>query len=185
MPGRFVPSRRMSPITRTWYDTVPLMRATLHYSEALVRSAVVAFWWRTVGWKFVVAFLALAGALGYLVLAGDRSWLVGALGAVLGLALALVVTIYVVHLRGSLQRFRRMTTKEASLTADSDKLVLASDVGTSELRWAAVCDVWRFERFWLLFFSRAQFVTLPVADLDGHAQEFIAERVRIHGGKVV
>lgn len=160
------------------------MQVKLHYSESLVRSAVAAFWWRTVGLKFVLAFVVLTGGVGYLLLAGDRSWIVGALGAALGFGLALVTAIYVVHLRGSLQRFRRMKAKEATLVAGSDTLLLASDVGSSELRWSAVADVWRFERFWLLFFSRAQFVTLPLADLDASAQEFIAERVRNHGGTI-
>lgn len=167
------------------YDSEPLMQVKLHYTEALVRSAIAAFWWRTVGWKFVIAALAVAGSVGYLLLAGDRSWFVGALGAVLGLALVLVTALYLVHLRGSLGRFGRMKAKEATLVAESDKLVLSSDVGSSELQWSTVGDVWRFERFWLLFFSRAQFVTLPVADLDAGTQEFIVERVRSHGGTVV
>lgn len=160
------------------------MQVKLHYTESLVRSAVVAFWWRTVGWRFLLAFVTLAGGLGYLLVAGDRSWFVGALGAVLGLALAFVAALYLVHLRGSLARFRRMGSKEATLVAESDKLVLASDVGSSELRWSAVGEIWRFDKFWLLFFSRAQFVTLPVADLDAGAKEFIEERVRTHGGTV-
>jgi hypothetical protein len=160
------------------------MLATLHYSEALVRSAVAAFWWRTVGWKLVLAFLVLAGCLGYMLLVGDRSWFVGAMGAVLGLGLVFLAALYLVHLRSSLERFHRMKIKEATLKADSDKLTLVSDVGASELRWSAVSDVWRFEQFWLLFFSRAQFVTLPVADLDSESRNFIADRVRSNGGSV-
>lgn len=160
------------------------MQIKLHYTESLIRSAVVAFWWRTVGWKFLLAFFMLAGGVAYLLVAGDRSRFVGALGAVLGLALALVTVLYLMHFRGSLARFRRMGSKEATLVAESDMLVLTSDVGSSELRWSAVGEIWRFEKFWLLFFSRAQFVTLPLADLDAGAKEFIEERVRKHGGTV-
>lgn len=160
------------------------MQAKLHYSDTLVRSAVAAFWWRTVGWQFVLAFFLVAGGLGYMLLKGDRSWLIGVLGVVLVLSFAFVVALYLVHLRSSLERFQRMKVKEATLDADSDKVVMTSDVGAFELHWSAVRDVWRFERFWLLFVSRAQFVTLPVADLPSDAQEFIMERVRNHGGKV-
>jgi hypothetical protein len=161
-----------------------MMLTTLRYSEALVRSAVAAFWWRTVGWKLVLAFLAVAACLGYMLAVGNRSWFVGATGAVLVLGLALLGTLYFVHLRSSLGRFHRMKTKEATLKADSNKLTLASDVGASELEWSAVSAVWRFEEFWLLFFSRAQFVTLPLADVDAKAREFIVERVRTNGGSV-
>jgi len=161
------------------------MQATLHYSDALVRRAVSAFWWRTVGWQFVLAVVALAGGLGYMLLNGDRSWFVGACGVVLGLGFVLLAALYFVHLRGSLERFQRMRVKEATLEADSEKVVMTSDVGKSELKWSAVGDLWRFEGFWLLFVSRAQFVTLPVADLPQDVQEFIVERVRSRGGKVV
>lgn len=158
--------------------------STLRYSEALVRSAVAAFWWRTVGWKFVLAFLALAACLGYMLAVGDRSWFVGAIGTVLVLALAFAGVLYFVHLRSSLGRFRRMKAKEATLKVDSERLTLASDVGASELQWSAVGAVWQFEEFWLLFFSGAQFVTLPLADLDAKARDFIVERVRTNGGSV-
>ena len=119
-----------------------------------------------------------------MLLVGDRSWFVGAMGAVLVLGLVFLAALYFVHLRSSLGRFHRMKTKEATLRADSEKLTLASDVGASELHWSAVSDVWRFEKFWLLFFSRSQFVTLPVADLDARAQDFIVDRVRSNGGTV-
>jgi len=162
-----------------------MMQVTLRYSEPLVRRAVAAFWWRTVGAGLALAFLLVAGCLAYLLSVGDRSWLVGAIGTVFVLALTFVVALYFVHLRSSLERFRRMKVKEARLVADSDKLSLTSDVGASELSWSAVGQVWRFEKFWLLFFSRAQFVTLPVADLGRDTQDFILERVRSNGGKVV
>jgi hypothetical protein len=44
--------------------------------------------------------------------------------------------------------------------------------------------VWQFRDFWLLFFSPAQFITLPLADLDSEARDLILSRVRSHGAKV-
>jgi hypothetical protein len=41
-----------------------------------------------------------------------------------------------------------------------------------------------FPEFWLMLFSRAQFVTLPLADLDIEARELILDRVKSHGGNV-
>lgn len=157
----------------------------LHYTEPLVRKAVGAFWWRTVGWGFLVALSVSAVCLGYLLVAGERSWFVGVVGAALALGLTFIAALYFVHLRGSLARFRRMKVKEAKLEGGPDKLRLSSDVGASEVSWAAVSRVWRFEGFWLLFFSPAQFVTLPLADLGGEAQNFIIAKVLSCGGKVV
>lgn len=48
----------------------------------------------------------------------------------------------------------------------------------------AITEIWQFPDYWLLFFSRAQFITLPLADLDPEAQELILDRAKSHGAKV-
>jgi hypothetical protein len=54
---------------------------SLHYNEALLRRAVRAFWWRTLGWTYVAASLLLLVALSYSLWTGDRSWWVGVWGS--------------------------------------------------------------------------------------------------------
>jgi len=157
----------------------------LHYSETLIRKAVWAFWRRTMGWRFFVAVALLLVALVYLVASGDRSWLVGVFASVLGLAGAFAVALYVVHYRGSITRLRRMRSPQGTFEVGDDRFRVASDLGSSELSWSAVTEVWRFPEFWLLFLSRAQFITLPLADLDSEARELILSRVKSHGAKVV
>jgi hypothetical protein len=44
--------------------------------------------------------------------------------------------------------------------------------------------VWRYPSFWLLFFSKTQFATLPLADFSPEAKAFILERVQDSGGKI-
>ena len=161
-----------------------MTKITLHYSEALIRCAVRSFWWRTTGWLYFLALLLVLASLGYAIWNGDRSWWVGVLGAVLGLSLVFVVTLYVVHYRGSLKRLRRMRVPEATFEIDEDRFRLSSDVGTSEMAWSTITEVWRFPDCWLLFLSRAQFITLPAADLDATARESILTKVKSHGAKV-
>ena len=150
---------------------------TLHYSEGLVRAAVQAFWWRTVGPGVLVVTAVLAVLLGIFLSHGDRTFWVGALGACLAFILAFLTMIYIVHYRGSLGRFRRMREPAATLEMGEERFLMASDAGRSERGWAAVTELWRFPDFWLLFFSPAQFVTLPTADLPEAAREFIVEKL--------
>ena len=133
----------------------------LHYSEALIRRAVNAFWWRVVGWRFLIAELVVAASLVSLVTSGDRSWLVGAVGAVLALGTLFLGALYLVHYRGSVGRFRRMRSPEATFAPNADGFRIASDTGLAEIPWAQVRELWRFPDFWLVFFSPAQFMTLP------------------------
>jgi hypothetical protein len=156
----------------------------LHYTEALVHSAVRRFWWRTTGWRFFAAiFLVLASFVG-LLCKGDRSWMVGLLGAVLVLCIAFSVAVYVVHYRSSLGRLRRMRVPEATLELGEDSFRVSSDVGTSEMAWSVVTEIWSFPEFLLVFFSRAEFMTIPRADVDVEISDFIVRKARAHHAKV-
>lgn len=155
---------------------------TLRYTEWLLRKAVRAFWWRTVDWTYVAAFVLVLCTFSHLVWTGDRSWLVGILGSVLGLAVVFAVALYVVHYRNTLGRFRRLRTPEATLELGEERFRLSSDVGTSEMAWSAVTEVWTFPEFLIVFFSKAQFVTLPTSDLGPHARDFILDKATARKG---
>jgi hypothetical protein len=157
---------------------------TLEYTEALLRQAVFAFWRRTVGTGFFVATALLVCLLAFDVWHGDRSWMVGALGGFLVFGLGFVLLIYIVHLRNTLARFRRMGAPSASLTLQEASFTMSSGLGSSSLQWASVTEIWRYPSFWLVLFSKAQFVTLPLACVPADAQAFILARVSAAGGKV-
>ncbi len=160
------------------------MQTTLHYSEALVRKAIKTFWWRKTGWSFFIPMLLLCGFLCYELWQGNYNWWVGVLGAVLALAFATAAVLYVVHFRGAITRFRRMQKPEALFEMGEEKFRLSSDVGTTELVWSTITEVWRFPEFWLLFFSPAQFSTIPIVDLPQEAQELLLAKVTACGAKV-
>jgi len=151
--------------------------ATLHYTEGLARSAVLSFWKRSVSWKLIAAIAICVAGFVFLLRSGDRSWSIGVLGTVLLFGVLLVVMIYVVHLRQTLQKLRALQNPVATFEAAEDSFTLTSDVGSSTFKWSAVHDIWQFERYWLLLFSRAQFVTLPLIDIPGEMRSYVLEKV--------
>ena len=157
---------------------------TLRYSENLVRSAVRAFWWRSTGWSFFGAMALLASLEAYDLSTGNRSWTVGVIGCVLIVAALLAVALYVVHYRRSLSRLRRISIPQALFEPAEETFKITSDVGTLEISWRAVREVWRFPHFWLLFISRSQCITLPLEDLDPEELQFVLDHIKAHGGKV-
>jgi hypothetical protein len=144
----------------------------------------MAFWLRVTGWRIGVAGVIALTSLIYLLQIGDRSWYVGVMGTVIVFALILTLTIYVVHYRSSMLRFRRMRIPESTFEPNEKTFRMTSDVGSTELSWNTITEVWCFPDFWLVFFSRAQFITLPTADLSGEVREFILNNIRSRGGKV-
>jgi Na+/melibiose symporter-like transporter len=159
-------------------------RATLEYSEPLLRRAAFAYWRRFVGSAYGVAVFVVAACFVALLRNGDRSWVVGVLGTCLVLALGFGTAVFVTHWRRSLGRFRRMTSRTASLLATETQLSLSSELGTSTLPWSGITQIWRYSEFWLLVLSQRQVVTLPLANLSGDVRAFIATHVQAAGGRV-
>jgi hypothetical protein len=159
-------------------------RATLTYSEPLVARAVALYWRRSVSIGLVVAVLVTIAALLWFVTNGDRTWVVGLLGAVVALGVLFPALVYVVHYRNSMGRFREMAKPVAEFIVDDDAFTLTSDRGTTTLKWSAIREVWRYDLLWLLLFSRAQFVTVPLDGVSEQMRVFVLERIRASGGKV-
>jgi hypothetical protein len=159
-------------------------RTTLRYTERLVAQAVRLYWRKTVGIGLLVAVALMVALLTWRLIEGDRSWVVGLVAAVVLLGVLMPMAVYVVHYRKSMGKFREMLQPVAELVADQDAITISSDRGSSSVKWELVKEVWRFESLWLLLFSKAHFVTLPLEDLPGPMQAFILERVRASGGKI-
>jgi len=159
-------------------------QTTLIYSEPLLRKAVSAFWRRTVGLNFLLGLLFTASSLAVLIWCGNRSWLVGVVGAILFLAIALALLVYFAHRHNALAKFRAMDAQTASLTIDDTSLTMTSGLGSTTLPWSAVKEIWLYPSFWLLLFSKGQFVTLPLASVPTEMRTSIIGRVSAAGGKV-
>ena len=175
---------RFSPVVTTEWIKSMQYEIPLTYSEALLREAVVRFWWRAIGWNFLIATAFVMLVFGFLLYQGDASWVVGFLGAALALIVGLMIALYVAHYRNTLYKFRQMKSPHAVLTVSEPSFTLSSDVGSSTLKWSTIVEVWRFPTFWLLLFSKAQFSTLPLAGVSPEVQTLILERVKSAGGKI-
>jgi hypothetical protein len=156
----------------------------LHLSEPLLRRAVCRFWSRAVGWGGTAAFVFAVAMFSYLLAKGDRSWEIGVFGTLLLLMVGTAAALYFVHYRAAVGKLRLMKIPEVTVEMTPERLKITADSGVGELIWPAIKEVWRFDEVWLLFLSRAQFITFPLADLDAETREFILERVRSGGGKI-
>ena len=158
---------------------------TLRFSPALVRSAVFGFWWRTVGLRYLLALAAVSLCFGYLVWQGDRSWRIGALGAVLFFGVLIPAALFWTQYRQAFAKLRGMKSPEARLAVSDAGLTVSSDLARSEIPWSAVTAVWRFPMFWLLVFSRSQFMTIPLESVPLDVRDRIMSGVEKAGGKVL
>lgn len=154
------------------------IQLTLTYTRQLMRAAVFHFWLKSVGVvHLIVAFLILPIWLG-MFYRGDSSWLMGFFAALFLVYILFIIAIYVVHYRQSWAKFKAMDTPQAEFTADDTGFTISSSAGSSTLPWSSIKDVWQFNDFWLLLFSKAQFMTFPLAEVNPETQQFILEKIK-------
>jgi len=156
---------------------------TVHYSEALVRSAVGRYLRRFIRWRFWLALAFVACMLAYSLWQGDRSWAVGFMGAVVALGLIVPIAAYVAHYRRGLRALRGLSGGEATVVVSDASLRLSSAAGSMEIAWSGVKGIWRYPDLWLLVFGNS-YATLPIGDFPEPVLAFLTERVTAAGGKV-
>ena len=159
-------------------------RATLEFDKDLARQAVLAFWRRSLGVVAMIAPLVFIAMLIQDFLSGDRSWYLGSLALGTVIVVGLPIVVYLAHYQNSMAKLREMGNPVASFIADDDSFTLTSKIGTSAFKWNTIKEVWKFEGFWLLLFSRAHFATIPLKDVSEDMRAFVSERVTAGGGKV-
>lgn len=159
-------------------------RAILTYDKLLVRQAVRHFWWRAIGFRFLIGLTITSVVLVELVRQGDTSWRVGALGAVIVFAIHVNVGVCIDYYRHGLRKLNAMGAPQGTLEATEGSLSFFSGAGTASVPWSAIAEVWQFKTCWLILFSRSDYVTLPTAGLSPEFAAFILAQVRAAGGKV-
>ena len=115
---------------------------------------------------------------------GDRTWRVGALGTAVVVGIAMVVAVYFIHYANSLRKFRDMGSPQATFKAEEASFTVASSAGSSTIPWSSVTEVWLLKNCWLLLFSKAQFMTIPLPSASEVFRAFVLQRVVAAGGKV-
>jgi hypothetical protein len=108
----------------------------------------------------------------------------GLLAGAAMLGIGMPILVYWVHYRNSMGKLRDMKEPLATFVAEEESFTLASDHGSSTLKWEAIKEVWGFDGFWLLLFSKAHFATIPLEGLTDEMRAYVLEKVKQGGGKV-
>ena len=159
-------------------------RAILKYDEKLVNRAVWSYWRRSLGISVLAGVPALCVFLAMRIADGDRSWYVGLLAGAVLLGIGMPILVYWIHYRNSMAKFRDMKEPVATFVADEESFTLALDHGSSTLKWEAIKEVWGFDGFWLLLFSKAHFATIPLEGVSDEMRSYVLERVKRNGGSI-
>jgi len=110
-------------------------------------------------------------------------WLVVLLASVPALGIAFSLTMYFAHYRHALRKLAAMGNSTGVLELAESSLSLSSGAGASTLPWSSIKEIWQFKTYWLCLLSKAEFFTIPLADMSPQAAAFILDHVHAAGGK--
>lgn len=104
---------------------------------------------------------------------------------VAGLALiVLILVIALKYVRLAKAKFAAMTDPQITYTCTDSTFGAKSCLGSTEVPWKTITQIWKFNDVWLLFFGNQGYSTLPVTLVGMDVASFIEERVKAAGGKV-
>jgi hypothetical protein len=158
--------------------------AKLNFDMSLLREALHGYWWRAVTGRLLLAVVVSIFFLAYLWFKGERSWFIGAAGTIVVIGVGMIVGVYFVHSANMKRKLRDMGAPEASFSVTESSFTVSSGAGSATMPWSSVIDVLKLQRCWLLSFSKAQFITVPLAGVSEEMRSFILQRVVAAGGKI-
>ena len=152
------------------------MTVTLHYTEAILRQAILDFLRRAYLKRLILPSMVLLVAIG-LALCSDSPWLkvfvvvpCVVLPAMFGLA-------YWLRIEESLKRLKMLDQGQLILTVNDSGVFSQSAVSKSETPWKIYNDLWEFPDSYILFYGSSQFITLPRNQVTPEFVEFIRSKV--------
>ena len=160
-------------------------RVTVKYTPKLIKFAARQFWWRSIGIGGFITFALMVALFAYLLIIGDRSWLLGITGATVLLSFLFGVAAYRIFLARPLEKFWKLNDAAATFRFSDTGIGVESAIGTTEISWTFIEKIWMFADVWLIFYPKQGYSTLPVAGLDEELKQFILSRVRESGGKII
>jgi hypothetical protein len=146
---------------------------TLMFSKPLVKRAVRSYFLRKMGLRYFIAMALAMVLLIYELSTGDLSWLVGLLGAIIGFGILFPVVGIIGQTRIGLQKLAEMPDATATMTLTDNGFLIRSAIGSAELNWKSVSEVWQFPDYWVLLSSGHFFMTIPQSGLDDQARDSI------------
>lgn len=138
----------------------------------------MAYWWKQIGIVFILVIVGLTAFLLFLLISGDRSWIVGVLATIVLLSIIVVSGSYYIFLKRALSRFTRMGKPEAILEVYDDRLKVTSDMGSNEINWSLISKVQLLKSALLLYLSENETMTLPLKGMSTDEKEFILSKIK-------
>ena len=154
---------------------------TVTYTEEMVRDAVRAFVWRRLiinQKRLWVAETAIILLFVWQLVGDGAGWAIGVLGIAALLYPSMIVLAWVAHYRNTAGKLRKMSTRQATFALRDEGFDVASELGSAQIPWSTVTEIWQRPTYWMIFTAINQFMTLPIQAASVDDLDFMKSKVR-------
>lgn len=85
----------------------------------------------------------------------------------------------------SVSKYDEMPDRKVEMRVEPEGMTFQTSLYASTLKWAGLQKLWIYPDLLMLFYSKTVFSVLPAASVGGDMLDFIQQKIREHGGKVV
>jgi hypothetical protein len=154
------------------------------YTEGLLKTAVCRYFQLILGLWFPLLLVVVGAVVIYLTWMGDRSWRVGAVGALVFVITVIIGAFFVDCLRRAKASAVELAQAKVELGIGDEGLSFQSPLGSAKIPWSKIKGFHDFGEIILLQFRQGGYSSIPVASLDPEGIEAIKTCIRQAGGRV-
>jgi len=85
----------------------------------------------------------------------------------------------------SVSKYDEMPDRKVGVRVEPEGMTFQTSLYTSTVKWAGLQKMWIYPDLLMLFYSKSLFSVLPAASVGEDMLDFIQQKIREHGGKVV
>src|SRR5262245_36961586 len=152
----------------------------IKYDRPLVRRALNRFMIQRLGNSFFVALPFAFLLFLYLYLTGSWTRSITYLSIAIAVLVTFTLLVYYARLRAAEGFFDKANDPTVKLIFTTDGVQTESDLGSSDLKWAAFEEILKFRDLWLLIYAKSGYMTLPLDQLTSECAQFIEKQMAAH-----
>jgi len=129
------------------------------------------------GTSGLLAILAVAVVLAWLIATGNRSILTGIIAGLFPLIFVFVAVLFMSWHRLLDRQLADMRSPSARVTLDEEQIAVAADTGVAAIKWRLFGEIREYPDCWLLVMQANRFVSLPLRGVPQEALDFIRAKI--------
>ena len=149
----------------------------LIYTQSILRRALNRYFSKLIGPLFPILYFFISIFTIYRIISGDKSWMVGALAAVIIITAFIMTFSYIHSLKRVKETFISLQSGDCIFSITEFGISYSSPLGTAEIPWKRFISAKNYDDFILLDMGISGYTSIPVESIDTETINYLISRI--------